>query len=254
MTQAEAINEMLESIGQEPISNTTVVRLLLDTVSGLVVGSQLDGDTSSAIGFVETISGNFVYVDVASGTFSDGETLNTGTYTINGLTPDEIEFDPYVSDVQEVKIALQRLKLSRRSILSNGWKFNTSENWEFPIDGDGFINIPSNALHVIPNTTTIIVKDGKLFDDQDNSNVFTESQDAKVIWDIEIDNMPEVIAQYILAHAVSRFQMKMVGDREQNIQNKRDEAEAKIAAKKYDIKDRKLNHFTSPFGLENEIL
>lgn len=253
MTEAQAVNEMLSAIGQEPISNVTETRILLDTVVGLSIGSQVTGDTSGAIGFVSSLSGNYIYVDIINALdFVDAETLNTSAYTISDVRNVEIEFDPHTTDVQEVKIALDRLTLSRRQLLTKGYKFNTHPEWEFAIDGSGFALVSTNFLFVYPVNTDVIVKDGKLYNIADDTFVFTEAQTARVVVDDTLSNIPEPFSQWVTAHALSKFQMKMVGDKDQNLQNKRDEAEAKMEAFKYDQRSKKATHANSSYGLNSE--
>lgn len=87
--------------------NKLTKRLRMAAVTGYVVGDTVTGGTSTAIGVIEKILGNDIYVVVNSGTFVAAETINGalgGSSAVNSI--DEIElFQLWLHETGKNKVA-----------------------------------------------------------------------------------------------------------------------------------------------------
>ena len=96
--------------------------------------------------------------------------------------------------------------------MSKGWFFNSSVRDLYP-DASGYILIPSAFLLVdAPDDGSITVRDWKLFDKDNLTFIFEESQSCRVIEDIEFDDLPFTVADYIVQTASLQAYINIIGN------------------------------------------
>ena len=136
-----------------------------------------------------------------------------------------------VEDIPIAVVVNQSLDIAKRKVLGKGWYFNTID-MELTPNTDGYISIPFSFLSVDggdaePNLT---VRDWKLFDKELLTYKFTENKSCEIIEDIPFDDVPYMIANYIVAVSSLQSYTDIIGD-ESGIRIKREAVlEAKIDA------------------------
>ena len=119
-----------------------------------------------------------------------------------------------IDGIQEAEKADTLLEKIKVQILSQGWSFNKEYNRDYIPDINGYIVIPENVLSIDSSTTTdnFFAKDGKLYNEDDKSYIFTATIEADVTFDLDFDDIPVIAQNYILNKASRIFYQRMVGD------------------------------------------
>lgn len=111
-----------------------------------------------------------------------------------------------------VTLALDKINEAREALLNEGWWFN---NVEITLnrENDGRIPYPSGALAFVPDTTVCIVRDGYLYNPDNNSFVFTADLPGLVTYDLTWDDLPSA-AQRAVAYmaAITAFDLEVGGN------------------------------------------
>lgn len=127
-----------------------------------------------------------------------------------GEPPLQNEDDFQLSD--EAILAEKQIEESTETILSRGFKFNTVDSFTLSPDINGYIHIPPDAITVEIDDDDITIKEGLLFDRVNQSMIFSDSVDAKIIFNSEFDYIPKVIQEAILSEASYIFQRDSIND------------------------------------------
>ena len=108
----------------------------------------------------------------------------------------------------DVVDAIQTLSTVNRSVQGKGWYFNTRFNREYLRDTMGEIELPANVLEVKMGansagaTGSIIVRDGKLYDLDNDTSVLTTNYYLDIIELLEFEQLPQAARDYIVARAI----------------------------------------------------
>lgn len=119
--------------------------------------------------------------------------------------------------VSDAGIALSVLRRFTRSILSEGWHFNSDYEYELqPTPNDEIICPNATAsvdLSRIEGATWDAVwRDGKLWDRRAKSfTVFTRAVKCDIVWLFPFDELPEKAREYIGTKAAVWFQQDIIG-------------------------------------------
>lgn len=93
-----------------------------------------------------------------------------------------------------VDLIKSTLVVRQRLLLERGYWFNVTMVTMFPAP-DGTMEYPSNALSIVgPNGNVFIPRGGLLFDVINNTDRFTSSQDLKVTYNLNFEDLPECVA------------------------------------------------------------
>lgn len=163
----------------------------------------------------------------------------------------------------EGKLVEATLEQVKQEVLADGLSCNTDDEWEFPPDAYGNITIPTSVLSIRPTDTTskITQRDWKLFDKEAQSFKFESSVTCTVVWDLDFDDLPHVVANYIMIRAARKFQAKAIGDSNAYSYSIDEEREAFTSLRTYEIRNagatifddgysnRPLLRTTSPSGI-----
>ena len=99
----------------------------------------------------------------------------------------------------DANTALVLLRSTSRDLQEEGWQFNSDTEITIGIDGDGYIQLPSDALRV-DNEGAINTawRDGRLYDLDDNTFVFTEALECSIVRHFAFADLPPVARRYVV--------------------------------------------------------
>lgn len=120
-----------------------------------------------------------------------------------------------LAGVSEVSIARETLHQVSRQVQARGFRFNTEENYRLPVDVDGYIYIPKNALRIDlsdPNDTDIVPRGNRLYNRRTHSFKFTDGVDVDIVWFLPFEELPQTVRDYITIRAARVFQGRVLGD------------------------------------------
>jgi len=145
-----------------------------------------------------------------------------------------------IDDIQSAIIVNKELNIAKRTVLSNGWKFNTI-NISLQPNSNGYILVPNTVLALFPLNNTLIVRDWKLYNTIDSSFIFTEPQIVKMYQDVSFDDLPFHIVNLIIKKASLSSYIHIVGSGDDLSQKRIDIQEANIIAVKTEARARNGN-------------
>lgn len=148
------------------------------------------------------------------------------------INEDPIEDEADIEKVREAQIASLVLEETKKEVLSDEWDINVDEDYTFPVDSDGFINIPSNVLDLYSSDGNLIMRNWKLYDKRRQSDVFDSSQNITVVWNPEFNSLTHPIRNFITVRACKKFQARQVTDPKMHSITESDERDAYILARR----------------------
>lgn len=115
----------------------------------------------------------------------------------------------------DVDIAVRVLRSVNREVQVRGWSFNVEEEYPLSRDGDNYLPLPTNALHVDPDGAYAsrdgIVRGSRLYDKENHSFVWDTNITATIKFLLPFEELPEAARNYIAVRASRRFQAGAVG-------------------------------------------
>lgn len=177
------------------------------------------------------------------------DAVNVLLQTINQLPiEDEEDFD-ILAEARQAKETLFEVK---RAVLSEKWDVNTDTDYIFPIDEEGYIDIPVNVLELSSASGDLIVREWQLYSKSVQSSIFDEEQKVDVVWDIEFNNLPHALRHYITMRAANTFSNRTIGDKKADAFTKDEVHAAYLSARRSDRRTKKPNILNSKFGLAHK--
>lgn len=164
---------------------------------------------------------------------------------------------PLVDDVDLAsstigQIAESTIEEVKKAVLSEGWNFNTDENYPFPPDTQGYISVPASVLDITSSDNqNIIIRDWRLYDKANFTHVFEEAVNCDVLWNMDFNSLTHPIRYYITIRAARIFQGRVIGDTDVYSFTSQDEEDAYIACRQSESRTGKYNMFTSQYGSLN---
>lgn len=137
------------------------------------------------------------------------------------------------------------------SIQTEGWVFNTENDYPFNPDPDGYITIPNNVLSLDSQYTqddNPVIRQGKLYDKTEHTYIFEGQQDLDVVWLFDFDDLPEAFKVYIAMRSANLFAGRAVGSAEQVKFGEREEAQARSAMLQYECDQGDYNMLSTAAG------
>jgi|TARA_R110001592_G_scaffold32273_1_gene113271 hypothetical protein len=147
----------------------------------------------------------------------------------------------------DVSTAKNILDETSMSIQSQGWHFNTHENYKtLSLDTDGKVPLPSNCVKVDANSQyrhfNYSLRNGYLYDMENHTDVFASAPTSvDIVLVQQFEDLPEYARQYIVMKAARRFASRFVGDKEIVQLIGQDENEALMAFKQADSQEADVN-------------
>jgi hypothetical protein len=154
---------------------------------------------------------------------------------------------PSVSADAEQEQALNSLDDAAREVLSEGRSFNTDLEYELvPVGSE--ITVPTDAIsiEVLPeylDGDKFDIREGKLYNLTESSFTITRTLRARVAFQVEFEDMPETIRQYVTAKAARMFEEAVQGSQQAGRRLRIREAETRAAVEKEEAKVHRPNLF-----------
>jgi len=272
-TELKAVNQILASVGQAPVTTlTTEETLIINEVSrftGSISGTTLTTETAN-IPVGTYIGGNGV-TDGTSIAVAGVEAVPatdpvTYEYTLNisqtvserTLTRNEVTTRVETQANPDVAIALNTLREVSREVQSEGWTFNKEYDYKLTPDTNNEIIISDNMLQVDLNLSSkrfgnrqfdSINRGGKLYDRVNHTYKWTDAEVyVDILWYFDWEYIPDPIQAFIVARAAVIFSSRTMGDANlyQFLQQK--EAFARSIAMEYECNQGDFSFFGEPQG------
>ena len=124
-----------------------------------------------------------------------------------------------VDDVAEAQIAISVIDEVSREVQSRGWSWNTRRTATLTPNSNNNIVIPSNVTRVDPRTSRgwndrtkrFTIRDNKLYDMINFTNVFEDVEYADLVYLWDFDDLPEEARRFITLDAQQRYMNRVVG-------------------------------------------
>lgn len=155
--------------------------------------------------------------------------------------------EPPVNSIEETEgteaaVAYRILLECSRTIQSTGLSFN-KEPYELLPDTDGIVYLPDNTLRVTPVDRRYVERGRKLYDRVDGTYRIGSSVKAVLVRFLAFEHLPEVARYYIMITAARKFAARTVSSGELVGLTERDEAEARVLLKDYELEQDQTNLF-----------
>ena len=270
-TELKAVNQILASVGQAPVTTLTTEETFLlsevDRFTGSISGTTLTTEIANIP--VGTYIGG---TGVASGTsiavagVEQSTTPVTYNYTVNisqtvssrTLTQSKVTTRVETQANPDVAIALNTLREVSREVQSEGWTYNKEFDYELTPDSNNEIIIPDDMLQVDLNISSkrsgnrqfdSIIRGGKLYDRINHTYEWTEeSVYVDILWHFEWEHIPDIIQAYIVARAATIVSSRIIGDGNQYQMLQQKEAYARAMALEYECNQGDFSFFGEPQG------
>jgi hypothetical protein len=272
-TELKAVNQILASVGQAPVTTlTTEETLVINEVSrftGSISGTTLTTETANIpvgtyIGGTGVTTGTSIAVAGVEATPATDPV--TYEYTLNisqtvserTLTRNEVTSRVETQANPDVAIALNTLREVSREVQSEGWTFNREFDYTLTPDSNDEILIPDDMLQVDLNISSkrsgnrqfdSVNRGGKLYDRIKHTYKWTDaSVQADILWYFEWEYIPDPIQGFIVARAAAIFASRTMNDSNlyQILQQK--EAFARAMAMEYECTQGDYSFFGEPQG------
>jgi hypothetical protein len=119
----------------------------------------------------------------------------------------------------DTQIALNFVRKTNRQLQSQGWYWNTEEEYLLSPNGDGDILLPANTLSVRPagrDVTRKLVQRGPRLYDRDNQRfTFTDDVYVDLTLGLAFEDLPETARRYISLRSARQFQDRIEGQASQ---------------------------------------
>lgn len=270
-TELQAVNQILASVGQAPVTSLTtdetfilneVSRFtgsisgttLTTTAANIPVGTYIGGpgviiNTSIAVAGVEVLP--------ATSPVTYNYTVNISQTVSSQILTQSIATSRVESQTNpDVAIALNTLREVSREVQSEGWSFNKESDYPITPDLSNEVVIANNILQMDLNKSYTqnmdrdsINREGKLYDKTSHSFVWTDATlYVDVIWYFDWPSIPTVIQAFIVAKAAAIVSSRIIGDPNQYQILLQKEAAAKSTALEYECNQGDYTFFGSPKG------
>lgn len=154
-----------------------------------------------------------------------------------------------LAGVSEVSIARETLHQVSRQVQSIGFRFNTEENYPLPVDVDGYIYVPRNALKLDisdPTDRDIVQRGNRLYDRKRHSFKFDAPVEVDIVFFLPFEELPQVVRDYVTIRAARVFQGRVLGDEKSYGFTLQDEQLAYAAMMEAEIDVGDYNIFYNP--------
>ena len=268
-TELKAVNQILASVGQAPVTTLTTEETLVinevDRFTGSISGTTLTTETANIpvgtyIGGTGVASGT----SIATAGVEQATIPVTYEYTVNisqtvsnrALTQSIVTSRVETQTNPDVAIALNTLREVSREVQAEGWSFNKEYDYPITPDSNNEVRISNDILQMDLNQTYTqnmnrdsINRGGKLYDRTAHSYKWTdETLYVDITWEMSWGSIPEPIQAFIVARAASIVSSRIIGDPNQYQMLQQKEAFARSMALEYECNQGDYTFFGSPKG------
>jgi len=268
-TELQAVNQILASVGQAPVTTlTTEETLVINEVSrftGSISGTTLTTTTANIpvgtyIGGTGVASGTSIAtagVEQATDPVTYEYTVNISqTVSERAMTQSIVTSRVENQTNPDVAIALNTLREVSREVQAEGWTFNKEYDYPITPDSSNEIKIPANVLQMDLNRSYTqnmdrdsVNRDGKLYDRTAHSYKWDdETVYVDIIWELDWGSIPEPIQAFIVARAATIVSSRIIGDPNQYQILQQKEGFARATALEYECSQGDYTFFGTPKG------
>jgi hypothetical protein len=266
-TELAAVNQILASVGQAPVTTLTTEETIVISEVGRFTGS-ISGTTLTT-----------EHAGIPVGTYIGGVGVTTGTsiavagvpqstnpvtytYTINisqniasqTLTKNEVTIRVETQANPDVAIALNTLREVSREVQAEGWSYNTEFNYKITPNSNDEIEIAFDILQMDLNggypeniEKDAIFRGGKLYDKKAHSYKWTaDTVYVDIVWYFDWKNIPAPIQAYIVTRAAAIVSSRIIGDTNQYQILQQKELTTRSQALEYECNQGDYTFFGSP--------
>jgi hypothetical protein len=276
-TELQAVNQILASVGQAPVTTlTTEETLVINEVSRFIGRIDNLADPAAAGTTLTTTTAN-----IPVGTYIGGTGVESGTsiatagveqatdpvtyqYTVNisqlvaeqSMTQSIVTSRVETQTNPDVAIALNTLREVSREVQAEGWTFNKEYDYPITPNASNEILIANNVLQMDLNKTYTqnmtrdsVNRGGKLYDRTAHSYKWTdETVYVDIIWELDWASIPEPIQAFIVARAAVVVSSRIIGDGNQYQMLQQKEAFTRAMALEYETSQGDYSFFGQPKG------
>lgn len=276
-TELQAVNQILASVGQAPVTTLTTEETLVINEVDRFIGRIDNLANPAAAGTTLTTT----TANIPVGTYIGGTGVASGTsiatagvqqatvpvtyrYTVNisqlvsqrPMTQSIVTSRVETQTNPDVAIALNTLREVSREVQAEGWTFNKEYDYPITPDSNNEVLIPNNVLQMDLNQNypvnmnrDSVNRGGKLYDRTAHSYEWTdETLYVDITWLMSWENIPTPIQSFITARAAAIVASRIIGDPNQYQMLQQKEAFARSMALEYDCNQGDYSFFGSPQG------
>ena len=268
-TELKAVNQILASVGQAPVTTLTTEETLVinevDRFTGSISGTTLTTETANIpvgtyIGGTGVASGTSIAtagVEQATNPVTYEYTVNISqTVASQALTQSIVTSRVETQTNPDVAIALNTLREVSREVQAEGWSFNKEYDYPITPDSNNEVVIANDILQMDLNQNYTqnmnrdsINRGGKLYDRTKHSYKWTdETLYVDITWEMSWGSIPEPVQAFIVARAASIVSSRIIGDPNQYQMLQQKEAFARSMALEYECNQGDYTFFGSPKG------
>ena len=268
-TELQAVNQILASVGQAPVTTlateTTYTIEQIGSFVGSITGTVLSTDEVLELGTYISgagITNNTTVVTASSPSatsFAYDYTLNLSSSATGNITMNKavVSYEVETQTNPDVAIAYNALTEVTREVQSEGWVYNTERNYDGlqPDASTKKITIPNNVIqadlsqdYVNNLGRNVVNRGGVLYDTITHTDVWNtdETLYLDILWEFEYESIPQPIQAYIVARAAAIVSSRVVGDPNQYQMLQQKEAYARAMALEYDCNQGDHSFFGAP--------
>ena len=266
-TELKAVNQILASVGQAPVTTLTTEETIVinevDRFVGSISGTTLTTETANIpVGTYIGGTGVATGTSIAVAGVQQATTPVTYTYTINisqtiasqALTQNKVTTRVETQTNPDVAIALNTLREVSREVQAEGWSYNVEFDYKITPDSNNEINIPDDVLQMDLNQgypenieKDAVFRGGKLYDKKAHSYKWTaETVYVDIVWYFDWESIPAPIQAHIVARAAAIVSSRIIGDSNQYQILQQKEAVTRSQALEYECNQGDYSFFGSP--------
>lgn len=147
--------------------------------------------------------------------------------------------------------ASNKLAIISRQVQSRGWWFNREPNVTLAHNAlSGEVIVPSNTLSVDPvNPASALVKRGnRLYDRKNSTFAIGASVEVNIVLQLDIEDLPETAAAYIMDKAVKDFYTDDDGDETKISRLEKRETESFMYLQRENLANQNITSLNSVMG------
>jgi len=266
-TELKAVNQILASVGQAPVTTLTTEETIVinevDRFVGSISGTTLTTEEANIpVGTYIGGTGVATGTSIAVAGVQQATNPVTYTYTINisqtiasqALTQNKVTTRVETQTNPDVAIALNTLREVSREVQAEGWSYNAEFDYKITPDSNDEIRIADDVLQMDLNggypeniEKDAVFRGGKLYDKKAHSYKWTaETVYVDILWYFEWENIPAPIQAYIVARAAAIVSSRIIGDTNQYQILQQKELTTRSQALEYECNQGDYTFFGSP--------
>ena len=266
-TELKAVNQILASVGQAPVTTLTTEETIVinevDRFVGSISGTTLTTEEANIpVGTYIGGTGVATGTSIAVAGVQQVTTPVTYTYTINisqtiasqALTQNKVTTRVETQTNPDVAIALNTLREVSREVQAEGWSYNTEFDYKITPDSNNEIRIADDVLQMDLNQgypenieKDAVFRGGKLYDKKAHSYTWTaETVYVDIVWYFDWESIPAPIQAHIVARAAAIVSSRIIGDSNQYQILQQKEAVTRSQALEYECNQGDYSFFGSP--------